>query len=117
MMIDLQYYYIRYGNIRNLSYALTVAGVLAISSIAIADKPANAVIDLNSATIEQLITLRGIGEFTARLIVADREKYGAFLAIEDLARVKGVGPATIEANRPRLAANPRPLPQLNNPAQ
>ncbi len=86
-----------------------LAGALALSAHALAEKPLNGVIDLNTATIEQLITLHGVGEFTARLILEDREKYGAYRTIEDLARVKGVGPATIEANRERLTAKPLPI--------
>ncbi len=86
-----------------------LAGALALSAHAIAEKPFNGVVDLNTATMEQIITLHGVGEFTARLILEDREKYGAYRTIEDLARVKGVGPATIEANRERLTAKPLPI--------
>jgi competence protein ComEA len=86
-----------------------LASALMLSAHAIAERPFNGVIDLNTATMEQLITLHGIGEFTARLILEDREKYGAYRTIEDLARVKGVGPATIEANRERLTAKPLPV--------
>ena len=89
--------------------AAALASALVLSAHAIADKPFNGVVDLNTATMEQLITLHGIGEFTARLILEDREKYGAYRTIEDLARVKGVGPATIEANRERLTAKPLPV--------
>jgi competence protein ComEA len=52
-------------------------------------------VDINSADIRQLTLLPGIGEKTARLIVADREANGRYKTVEDLARVKGIGPSVI----------------------
>ena len=53
--------------------------------------PAAAVINLNTATIEQLETLPGIGRKTAELILQHRTKSGGFKRIEDLMNVKGIG--------------------------
>jgi competence ComEA-like helix-hairpin-helix protein len=52
-------------------------------------------VDINSAGWEQLTLLPGIGEKTARLIVADRQANGRYTSIEDLERVKGIGPALV----------------------
>ena len=41
-------------------------------------------VNLNAATLEQLMTLRGIGEARARDIIAYREKHGDFQRIEDI---------------------------------
>ena len=56
-------------------------------------------IDLNSATWVELSQLRGVGPVTAKLIVSDREEVGPFSSIDDLQRVKGIGPKTVEKNR------------------
>ncbi|MGZ0164116.1 MAG: ComEA family DNA-binding protein [Planctomycetales bacterium] len=56
-------------------------------------------IDLNSATWVELTQLRGVGPVTAKLIVSDREEAGPFSSIDDLQRVKGIGPKTVEKNR------------------
>lgn len=56
-------------------------------------------IDLNSATWVELTQLRGVGPVTAKLIVSDREEVGPFSSIDDLTRVKGIGPKTVEKNR------------------
>jgi competence protein ComEA len=53
-------------------------------------------IDLNTATLEQLDTLPGVGPKTAQLIVAGRP----YSAVDDLLRVKGIGPATLAKIRP-----------------
>lgn len=48
-------------------------------------------VNINSASAEELDTLPGVGESTARKIIADREENGPFSSIEDLKRVSGIG--------------------------
>lgn len=52
-------------------------------------------VSINSATVEQLDGLPGIGPITAKKIVDDRSSNGYFTAISDLDRIPGIGPATI----------------------
>src|SRR3546814_7041161 len=56
--------------------------------------PGNALaVNVNSATQEQLQTVRGIGPKTARVIIEERMRGGDYESFEDLAdRVKGIGP-------------------------
>lgn len=62
-----------------------------------------ALIDINSANAETLAAaLSGVGLVKAQEIVRYRETYGDFVAIEELAEVKGIGPALVERNRHRL---------------
>ena len=51
-------------------------------------------VNINTATAAELETLPGIGPAFAQRIIEYREAYGAFATIEDLSRVKGIGPAT-----------------------
>ena len=53
--------------------------------------PASGKVNLNTATMEELMTLPGIGEKRAAAIVADREANGPFRVPEDLTRVDGIG--------------------------
>lgn len=48
-------------------------------------------VNINTATVEQLDTLPGVGESTAQKIIADREENGPFSSPEDLKRVSGIG--------------------------
>lgn len=60
-------------------------------------------ININTATAAQFATLQGVGVKTAEEIVLYREMFGEFARIEDLMKVRGVGKATLEKNRARLA--------------
>ena len=59
-------------------------------------------LDINTATWVEWMQLPEIGETLARRIVADREERGPFVDIEDLQRVRGIGPKTIERIQPWL---------------
>ena len=59
-------------------------------------------INLNTATLEELMTLDRIGPKYAQRIIDYRETNGPFEQIEDIMKVKGIGPKTFEANKDRL---------------
>ncbi|MDY0390517.1 ComEA family DNA-binding protein [Desulfobulbus oligotrophicus] len=48
-------------------------------------------VNINSATTEELATLKGIGKVKAEAIVAYRSTNGDFKTVEDLTKVKGIG--------------------------
>ncbi len=47
--------------------------------------------EFNTLTLEQLTTITGIGEVTAKAILDYREKYGNFVMFSDLMNIKGIG--------------------------
>ena len=51
-------------------------------------------IDINSADVEELMELPGIGQSYAQRIVDYRQEHGAFERIEDLMNVRGIGEKT-----------------------
>jgi competence protein ComEA len=57
-------------------------------------------VSVNLATAEELERLPGIGPVLARRIVEDRSRNGQYRRVEDLLRVKGIGPRTLEKLRP-----------------
>ncbi len=48
-------------------------------------------ININTATVEQLQALKGIGEKTAMAIIEYRDSVGTFSDVEELTEVKGIG--------------------------
>ncbi|MBA2615589.1 MAG: helix-hairpin-helix domain-containing protein [Actinobacteria bacterium] len=56
-------------------------------------------VHLNSATVEDLDTLPGVGPVTAQRIFDYRAKKGAFASIDELDAVPGIGPARLEQLR------------------
>ena len=59
-------------------------------------------ININTASIDELKTLSGIGEIKARRIIDFRENNGLFKQPEDLIQVPSIGPKTFEANKDRI---------------
>jgi competence protein ComEA len=60
---------------------------------------AGEVLDLNTATAEQLDALPGVGPVTAAAIVAWRQANGKFTSVDQLADVDGIGPARLDKLR------------------
>ena len=59
-------------------------------------------LDLNTATVEQLDELDGIGPATAQQIVAYREAHGGFGSVEELDQVPGIGETRLAALRDKV---------------
>ncbi len=62
-------------------------------------------ININTAPVEELMQLKGIGPKKAAVITEFREKHGPFKMPEDLIKVPGIGPKTFEANKDRITVD------------
>jgi competence protein ComEA len=60
-------------------------------------------VNINTADVPQLMTLRGIGRGVAEKIVEYRKAHGPFRKPEEIRRVEGVGAGLWERNRARIA--------------
>jgi competence protein ComEA len=65
----------------------------AISGVALA------VVNINTATKEELTTLKGVGEKRAQEIINYRTKNGPFKTVDDLDKVPGIGPGIMKQIR------------------
>ena len=63
------------------------------------------VININTATAEELTQLKGIGEVIAQRIVDYRNENGAFSSIEEIMNVSGIGEKKFEAIRDNISVN------------
>lgn len=71
-------------------FTATLCGILLMAATAFA------AVNINTADIQELSTLSGIGPAKAQAIVEYREKNGPFKSVSDLAKVKGIGPKTVQ---------------------
>jgi len=69
-------------------------------------------VDINEADWPELLQLPGVGEIMAQRIVESRKTAGPFADHDDLRRVRGIGPKTLERLRPYL----QPMPSAGNVA-
>lgn len=63
-------------------------------------------IDINTATVEQLEQLKGIGPVKASAIVQYRSENGAFASVDELVNVPGIGEKSLAQIRAQLTVSP-----------
>ncbi len=73
-----------------------------------AAKDSGGLIDLNTAQDNELQTLPGIGPSLAGAILAYREDNGPFSSVDDVDKVPGIGPKTLDSIRPLVTVSGRP---------
>lgn len=90
-----------------IACALVLCLGMAISSVSVLAQKSGAgqaseKISLNSATVEQLQELPGIGPSIAKRIIEHRTKVGRFNRIEEVINIKGVGEKKFQKIKDRL---------------
>jgi competence protein ComEA len=94
-----------------LVVALGLSGAtVAVAAPEAEAKPAAApthTIDLNTASVEQLTEVPGIGQTLAERIVEFRQKEGPFRSVEDLMKVRGIGEKSFEKMKPWFTVKQR----------
>ena len=78
---------------------LRVETVAPVHSVAVEELRRAEMVNLNSATAEELATLPGIGSVLAGRIVGYREEHGTFASVEALMDVPGIGEGKLDAIR------------------
>jgi len=86
-----------------LSLLLLIGALAPVAAAAPAPPPArDTLVNINTASVDELVSLPGIGKAYAQRIVDYRTKNGPFKRIEDLLNVQGIGDKTFEKIRSRL---------------
>ena len=86
----------------------SLALVLALASPGNSERVPQRPVNLNSATVTELMQLPRIGAKTAERIVAFRKQHGGFLRTEELMNVKGIGEKSFARLKPHLTVGPVP---------
>lgn len=60
-------------------------------------------VDINTASAESLaVNIKGVGKKKAEAIIAYREAFGPFKAVDEIVKVKGIGQRLLEKNRKNM---------------
>jgi len=59
-------------------------------------------VDINTASVEALMSVPGLGEVVAQRIVEFREKNGPYKSLDDLLKIQGIGEKSLAKMRQRL---------------
>ncbi len=70
-------------------------------------RQAKFLVDMNRADWPEILQLPGLGETLAQRVLAERQDHGPFLDVDDLVRVNGIGPKTLDKLRPYLLPIPK----------
>jgi len=92
---------------KNLLLALAIC--FALSGVALA------VVNINTATKEELTSLKGVGAKRAQDIIEYRKKNGDFKSVDDLQKVPGVGPSLMKQIRSEVTVTGKT--SIEKPAQ
>ena len=83
--------------------AFVLALPLALAAAPFTASALSGVVNVNTASAEELSLLPGVGPARARAIVELRQQRGGFKRVEDLLEVKGIGEAGLAKLKPFLA--------------
>ena len=88
---------------RYIALTLVAALLLIIAPLSWAEEGGK--ININQASVQEIATLKGIGASYAERIVQYRKEHGPFKSPEDIVKVRGIGPKTLEANKDRITVD------------
>ncbi len=88
--------------------ALAAALALPLAAAGKAPRQPQHPVNLNTATVTELMQLPRVGPKTAERIIAFRKEHGGFQRPEELMNVKGIGEKGFARIKPFLAASPVP---------
>lgn len=101
-LVDAQVIYIpRKGEKMPATFGGSEAGT--VQSAGESGSEQQTIVNLNTATKEQLCTINGIGDKKADLILQYRQQHGNFKSVDDLKNINGFGDKTVAKLKPSLA--------------
>jgi competence protein ComEA len=102
------WWFARRAGVAAVLCALCAGAIARIPASGPSSGPALRTLDVNAAPAEELELLPGVGPSVASAIVADRADRGPFRSVDDLDRVRGIGPGLLAKVRPHVRAGAAP---------
>lgn len=90
--------------------ALAVLALCLALPLCASERAPSKPININSASVTELMQLPKVGQKTAERIVAFRKQHGNFKRIEEMMNVKGIGEKSFAKLRPYLSLGPGGIP-------
>jgi len=90
---------------REFKYFINIAliMVMAFTFTGFSQAKGSTKVDLNKATVQELVKIKGIGQKYAERIVAYRGNNGKFAKIEDIMKIKGIGKKKFESIKDHIS--------------
>ena len=85
-----------------VAFLLIMAWVSPVGYAKSANAINKAAVNINTATVEELIDLPSIGQKVAERIIKYRKQHGSFKTLEDLKSVRGIGEKVFEKIKPLI---------------
>ena len=86
-----------------LSALLALTMAVQAADAADKDPSLTGVVNINTASLEELQLLPGIGEARARALITERKQRGGFKSVDELVEIKGIGDVALERMRPHVS--------------
>ncbi|MDR4504616.1 MAG: ComEA family DNA-binding protein [Candidatus Scalindua sp.] len=81
--------------VEKIFYALIFVALLSFAGSSV-DAKENEQININKATVKELLSLKGIGSKKANDIIVYRDEHGPYTEIEEIMKIKGIGDKMFE---------------------
>ena len=92
--------------------AIALGLPLSAAAAAEAEPGLKGMVNVNTATLEELQLLPGIGESRAKAVIDTRKQRGGFKSVNDLVEVKGIGDVSLERLRPYVTTTGKTTARL-----
>jgi competence protein ComEA len=95
----------------------TLVALLLTTMGAVQGSAENRPVNVNTASVEELVEVNGIGNAKAQAIIAYRDQNGPFGSVDDLRQVSGIGAKILERIRPQVTTGADGVAAPPAPAQ